>query len=77
MKAILEFNLDELDDRMAHLRCVKSTGMAIVLFDVIYNLRKKAENAPLEDGKTELDYFYELFNAELEAQGINIDELIQ
>ena len=34
MKAILEFNLDDEDDRMAHLRCVKATDMAIVLFNI-------------------------------------------
>ncbi len=31
MKATLEFNLNDPDDRREHLRCVKSTDMAIVL----------------------------------------------
>jgi hypothetical protein len=74
MEAILKFNLDEPDDRMAHLRCVKSTGMALVLFDVIYNFRKRVEYRG--DGVTEMDCFYELLNAELDEHDINIDKLI-
>jgi len=73
MKATLEFNLDEPEDRMAHLRCVKSTDMAIVLFDIIYNLRKEIENV---DADEKLDLFYDKLNAIMEEQGINIDELI-
>jgi len=73
MKAILEFNLDEPDDRMAHLRCIKSTDMAIVLFDIIYNLRKEIENIDTDE---KLNLFYDKLNAIMEEQGINIDELI-
>jgi len=73
MKAILEFNLDEPDDRMAHLRCIKSTDMAIVLFDIVYNLRKEIENIDTDE---KLDLFYDKLNAIMEEQGINIDELI-
>jgi len=73
MKAILEFNLDEPEDRMAHLRCVKSTDMAIVLFEIIYNFRKEIENIDTDE---KLDLFYDKLNAIMEEQGINIDELI-
>jgi len=73
MKAILEFNLDEPDDRMAHLRCIKSTDMAIVLFDIVYNLRKEIENIDTDE---KLNLFYDKLNAIMEEQGINIDELI-
>jgi len=67
MKAILEFNLDDPDDRMAHMRCVKSTDMAIVLFDIVYNMDRHVED--IEGVKK---YISEL----LDYQGINIDELI-
>jgi len=73
MKATLEFNLDEPEDRMAHLRCIKSTDMAIVLFDIIYNLRKEIENIDTDE---KLNLFYDKLNAIIEEQGINIDELI-
>ena len=41
MKAILEFDLENFEDRKAHLRCVKSTEMAIILWEIQNNLRKK------------------------------------
>lgn len=34
MKAILEFNLDEPFDKEAHLRCIKSTDLALVIWDL-------------------------------------------
>lgn len=44
MKATLEFDLNDFDDRMAHLRCVKSTDMALALWEIRCNLRKKCEH---------------------------------
>lgn len=41
MKATLNFNLDDEDDRINHFRCVKSLSMAIVLFQITRNLKKK------------------------------------
>ena len=32
MKAKLEFDLNDSEDKMSHMRCVKSTDMAIVFF---------------------------------------------
>jgi len=43
MKAVLEFDLTDTEDRMAHQRCVKATEMAIALFDIIFNLRNRVE----------------------------------
>lgn len=40
MKATLEFDLDDFDDRMAHLRCTKSLDMAMVLWELVHNTRK-------------------------------------
>jgi hypothetical protein len=31
MNAVIRFNLNEKDDRMAHMRCIKSTDMALAL----------------------------------------------
>ncbi len=33
MKATLKFNLDDPDDAVSHLRCVKSLSMALALCD--------------------------------------------
>jgi len=68
MKATLTFDLNNPEDEMAHLRCVKSESMAFVLWEVVYNLRKRCEN----DGKDVFDAIYEL----MEDNGINIDELL-
>jgi len=68
MEAILKFNLDEPDDRMAHFRCVKATDMAIVLFEIQHNLRRKCEDST--------DKIFEKINELIEDHNINLDELI-
>jgi hypothetical protein len=40
MKAILEFDLDDHDDKMAHLRCVKSLDLALFIWDILYQKKK-------------------------------------
>jgi hypothetical protein len=77
MKAKLKFNLEFPDERRAHMRCVKSTDMAIVLFDILYNARKKIHHeneseAFLEGIDSTLNYIREL----CEDRNINIDELL-
>lgn len=47
MKAILTFNLENRDERMEHLRCVKSLDMAIALFDIKNELYKDEINIEL------------------------------
>ena len=77
MKAKLKFNLEFPDERRAHMRCVKSTDMAIVLFDILYNAKKKIHHeneseAFLEGIDSTLNYIREL----CEDRNINIDELL-
>jgi hypothetical protein len=80
MKAILEFNLDESDDIMAHLRCVLSEKMALVIWDFLYNTRKDIEYQL--DAKKDLskydsvDLVYEKLISLLDEHGIDIDKLI-
>ena len=62
MKAILEFYLDDYDDKMNHLRCVKSLNMAIVLFELMYNTDKNFKKR-----------FLDLLN----ENNIILDELIE
>lgn len=81
MKAILEFDLNDPDDRQSHLRCVKSTDMAIVLFDILYNLEKKVQNEveSFEADSDPSDGVYAAFRRIRELiyeQGINMDDLI-
>jgi len=77
MKAKLKFNLEFPDERRAHMRCVKSTDMAIVLFDILYNAKKKIHHqneseAFVEGIDSTLNYIREL----CEDLNINIDELL-
>jgi len=84
-KAIVEFNLNDHDDRMAHFRVVKSTDMASALFELSYNLRKRIERTlEAKEFKGEeinqyevlelvMKEIYEIIQDENE---INIDELI-
>ena len=82
MKAKLEFDLNDRDDVFAHIRCVKSTDMASVLFQIVYNMRKRVTRrleAEIQE-KNEFDCIEEVFSDIydlLEDYNINIDELIE
>ena len=82
MKATLSYNLNDPDDRMAHLRAVKSLDMASALFDITRNLRKKLERRFEDIDNTNNDVFDgidsvfdEIYNI-LEDNNVDIDELI-
>jgi hypothetical protein len=82
MKATLSYNLNDPDDRMAHLRAVKSLDMASALFDITRNLRNKIENRFENVDNTNNDVFdgieevfNEIYNI-LSDNNLDIDELI-
>jgi len=82
MKATLSYNLNDPDDRMSHLRAVKSMDMASALFEISTNLRKKVERRFEDIDNTNNDVFdgidsviEEIYNI-LEDNNIDIDELI-
>jgi hypothetical protein len=80
-KAILEYDLNDPDDSMAHRRAIKSTDMAIVLHELDYNIHRRIEDGIDADKYKTLEEvadayrtaIMELFN----EQGINLDELIR
>jgi hypothetical protein len=82
MKATLSYNLNDPDDRMAHLRAVKSLDMASALFEITRNLKKQIENRFEDIDNTNNDVFdgiQEVFDGIyeiLEDNGVDIDELI-
>jgi hypothetical protein len=76
MKATLEFNLDDPDDSMAHMRCVKSLDIGIVLFYITHNLRQETEDR--RKPKTVNQAIEYIFNRIVEVcddYNININEL--
>ena len=84
MKAILEFDLDDFSDQLAHLRCVKSQDMALALW-CFYQSRKTIEwriesneNKGIKvDSYDVVKLVFESLYAELEKYDINIDKLIE
>ena len=82
MKANLVYNLNDPDDRMAHMRAVKSLDMASALFEITRNLKKLIEHRFENTDNTNNDVFDginavfdEIYDI-LEDNNINIDELI-
>jgi hypothetical protein len=78
-KATLEFDLNEPDDVMAHLRAVKSLDMALALWDIVHNTKKGLEwsmEGKEIDKYDALELVYEKIREILDNHNINTDELI-
>jgi hypothetical protein len=50
MKAILKFDLTDIDEQDAHFRCIKSLDMALALFEIIQKINDTLDTS--EDGQT-------------------------
>ena len=78
-KAILEFDLNEPDDIMAHKRVAKSLDMAMALWDITHNTKKSLEWS-LEgkeiDKYDTLDMVFDKIYEILEEHNIKLDDLI-
>lgn len=83
-KGKLEFDLNDFDDRMSFERCVKSTDMVMVLWEIVHNTKKslywkfesmeeKGETSTVYDG---IDSVFEVLYEELNERGIDVDKLI-
>jgi len=69
MKAKLEFDLEDLDDVISHLRCVKSLDMALTLFKIQSIIRDKWEFSAIE--------MQNQINEAFEEYDINLEDLIK
>jgi hypothetical protein len=82
-QAILKYDLSDSDDKMEFERANKSLEMAFVLWELIYNYRKKyIRQLEADDKATERDFdlIDIIFNDVLELiteHNINIDSLIR
>ena len=79
MKAILEFNLDEQDDIIAHKRCVKATDMALAIWEIVHNMKRSVERdieSKNLDSYQTIEELYKKIYEKLEENAIYIDELI-
>ena len=79
MKATLEFDLDNPDDKMEHMRCVKATDMALMLWDIKQKIRSKLKysNDLSEDELHQWEVMQDEFYSIADDYGINLDLLIQ
>jgi len=87
-KAILEFNLEDADDRMEFQRAAKSTDMALALWQILYNTRKEMcylveqrienlKNDEVFDAYDAIEMYREKLGEIIcEEYGIDIDALI-
>lgn len=81
MKAIIEFNMDEPDDRESHKLFMKSEDMGNAIWEIQMNLRRKYEKyrTPKEGEKYEdaVDTIFMDIADILEENGIDPYNLIQ
>ena len=78
-KAILEYNLSDPDDVMAHKRAIKSLDMAMALWDIVHNTKKGLEwsmEGKEIDKYDALELVYEKIHEILGDHNIITDELI-
>jgi hypothetical protein len=78
-KAKIEFDLNDPDDKVAHLRAVKSLDMAMALWDITHNTKKGLEWA-LENKDVDkyevLEMVFEKIYEILDEHNVNTDELV-
>jgi len=81
MKAKLEFDLNEPEERMEHLRCLKALDMACVLFQVQYNLKRtlesELETSNIKNPYEVLDVVFQRLMDLYDENNINIDEIMK
>ena len=78
-EAILKYDLNDSDDAMAHMRAVKSLDMALALWDITHNTKKRIEWSleSKELNKYEvLELVYERIYEILDEHNIKLDDLI-
>ncbi len=78
-KGILEFDLNEPDDIMAHKRAAKALDLALALWEITHNTKKGLEwtmEGKDIDKYEALDMVYEKIYEILEEHNIKLDDLI-
>jgi hypothetical protein len=79
MKAQLNFDLDNPDDKIEHLRCVQSYELCAAVFEFLHNSRKRITEKALFRGLDVDDSIflvYEEFAEILSEHNINMNKLI-
>jgi hypothetical protein len=75
MRATLLFDFDEQEDRMSHLRCIKSLDMALAMWTFAGKLRNLIDTS--EDGKyIDEDLVWRAWDESLGEYDVNLDNLV-
>ena len=79
-EAILKFDLNDADDRVEHLRCVKSLDLAMALWEITRNTKKglgySMENKQMDQYET-LTFVFDRIHEIINEHNIDLDELIR
>jgi|688.fasta_scaffold240539_2 hypothetical protein len=79
MEAILKYNLDEFDDKVSHMRAVKSLDLCLVISDFEEELRKLVKYSPDGISKEKYEGYVEVrekFYQILNEYSIDMEKLI-
>ena len=80
MKGILEFNLEDSADEVAYIRAVKSTKLAVALWDMDQYLRSQTKYAPDSMSPEVYDALLEVrdkLHEIMSDHSIDLDELLK
>lgn len=78
-KAVLKYDLEDVDDKMSHLRAVKSLDILLVLWDLDQELRGNIKYAPDEMSEDKYNTYQELrdsLHQKMIEYDVNFDNLM-
>jgi hypothetical protein len=79
-KAIIEYDLNDVDDMFAHKRAIKSLDMALALWDITHNTKKRLEwsmEGKEMDKYDALEMVYEKINEILLEHNIDLEDIME
>jgi len=79
-KAIIEYDLNDVDDMYAHKRAIKSLDMALALWDITHNTKKRLEwsmEGKEMDKYDALEMVYEKINEILLEHNIDLEDIME
>jgi len=76
MKAVLQFDLNEPEDKEAHLRATKATDAYLVIWDMFQELRKDWKYSQDPEVVKHAERYRDLLRRLTEDHGIDLDNEI-
>jgi len=76
MKAILQFDLNDPDDRESHIRAIKATDAYLVIWEMFQELRKDWKYSQDPEVVKHAEKYRDLLNSLVHGHGIDLDNEI-